>query len=732
MNKLFLLAFLLPACTKPDETDSGIDTDDPLVDNAPIRSCDVVVKTTAPAGVTSVALGGRFNDWTPVAMADADGDGTWEYDLGELRPGTYGHKFIFDDVWETLPPDVRSTWDDGVENRALVVGDCERPQLDAVAGTADADGNLTASFRFTRAAHGAPLDAGSVVVTVGGEPVDADVDASTGIIAVDVSGLAPGKVSVRVHAEDVEGNTPENGDGFLPLWVEAEPFIWQSGLMYYVFLDRFKDGGDSGLGPIAGTRYGTDYLGGDLVGARQKLDDGYFDTLGIRTIWLSPINQNPDQSYIGSSGDYFSGYHGYWPIKGREVEDRLGTTSEPAADALKSFIDTAHEHGIRVIFDSVLNHVHEQHEYIDEHPEWFTADPCPCGSSAECSWDGNPIGCWFTDYLPDLDYKQQAVVDQSVSDLMYWVEVYDVDGFRVDAAKHMDHVILRTTSLALKERYERAGGAHLYTVGETFVGAGGQGAIMDYVAPYELDGQFDFTLLYPLRNAIGSGQGFRGLASEVRSSDAAYGDSVDWMSVFLGNHDVDRYSTYIAGCRAEWQLFGGCADVLDQGSPSDITGDEWDLVNKLSMSFAFVTTQPGVPLIYYGDEIGLAGSSDPDNRRLMPWTDWSLAQTTLHDRVAELGQLRLQTPALQTGERVELWVDDSLYVYARDNGNGDVAIVAMATAERSQSIPMPTRLSLEGTGLHNALADTRSISVSGGAATIELHPWEYVVFVPNE
>lgn len=728
-ERLALIALLaLTACKKDGDSDP-VDTD-VTASSAPIRACDVTLRIEAPDGVTQVDVAGQWSDFDPQPMTDDDGDGVFERWLGELRPGTWGYKLLWDGAWETVPPDVYTTWNDGFENRALVVGDCERPELAVISGSANAEGTVEIELLFTRAADGALLDASSVIATVGDELATVEADPETGRITVRRDGLGPGKYSVRVYAADTEGRAPESGDAFLPLWVEPEPFVWQSGVLYYGFLDRFADGGDHGLGSIDGSQYGTDYLGGDLVGAREKLEEGWFDELGVRSIWLSPLNQNPDAAYVGSGGHYYTGYHGYWPTKAREVEDRLGTTEISGDQALRDFVDSAHAHGIRVVMDVVLNHVHEDHEYITSHPDWFGVEPCPCTTDAgPCNWDTNPLGCWFTTYLPDLDYRNQEIVDQTVDDVLWWIETYDIDGLRVDAAKHMDHVILRTLSMRLRDRYETAGGAPFYLVGETFVGQGGQGLIMDYVAPYELDGQFEFPLLYPIRTSIGQGGGFRGLASEVKASDAAYGEWVHEMSPFMGNHDVGRYATDIAGC-STWSLFGGCEDVLMAGSPSSMTDAEWNLVNRLSMSYAFVVTQPGVPLLYYGDEVGLAGAGDPDNRRLMPWGTRSLAQETLLARFRELGQLRTQIPALQTGERTELWVDDSLYVYARDNGGGDVAIVAMAMADRVQDVPIPTGLSLEGKTVSNALADTRSYTVSGGNMTVTLNAWEYVVLTP--
>ncbi|TNE88269.1 MAG: glycosyl hydrolase [Deltaproteobacteria bacterium] len=722
-----LALVLLAGC--PAKDDPVEDTGDTLA-VGPQRGCDVAVTASFP-NASTVEIAGRFNDWTPQAMTDSGG-GVWERSLGPLVPGTYGHKFIIDGNWETLPPDVPSTWDDGTENRALRVGDCDRPLLEPIEGSATADGSLTASFQFTRGATGAGLDLDSVLATVGGEPVDIAFDAETGRIDIAVTGLSEGKHSVILEVADTEGEPAEPGVAYLPLWVEPEPFDWEDGVLYFVFTDRFRSAETPDPWPtIPGAIRGTDYMGGDLVGALEAMEEGWFDELGVRTIWLSPVYDNPDQSFYGADGTLYTGYHGYWPIDGRTVEPRWGTMDTSGEQALAAFVDAAHERGMRVVLDTVMNHVHEQHTWIDDHPEWFTASPCVCTTDAgACNWDSNPIGCWFTDYLPDLDYRQQDVVDASIEDAWWWMHTFDIDGFRVDAAKHMDHVAMRTLSMTLRDRVETPGGAEIYLVGETFTGRGSQGLIMDYVAPYELDGQFDFPLYYAIRGAIGGGGGFRTLADEVRAGDSAYGADVHRMSPFMGNHDIERYATAIGGCPS-WALFEGCRDVLGEGSTTAMTTEEWDIVNKMSVSWAFTVTQPGPPLLYYGDEIGLAGAGDPDNRRLMPWGTRSMAQQTLLDRLRVLSKLRVQSRALQRGERRELWVDDDLYVYARDAGNGEVAIVAlrMGGSTRTESVPIPGDLGIDGRSFTDGVAGSRSFTVTGGNASITLDPWEYAVFL---
>ncbi len=719
-----LTLLVLAGC--PANDDTGLEPA-----TGPERDCDVTFTHVAPEGVLAVEIAGRFNAWTPQPMTASDEAGVHTRWLGALAAGTYGYKVIYDGTWQEPRPEVPTTWEGGVENQALVVGDCRKPALRTVAGEATATGALTATFQFDRAEDGAPLDPAAVDITVGGLPASAvganiAIDPDTGRITLSATGLPDGKHTVRVTARDTAGLAPEHGDAFLPLWVEPTPYTWQSGVLYYIFLDRFADGGGADT-LIDGTEFdGTNFLGGDLVGAREALEDGWFDALGVTSLWLSPVYDNPEQAYPGSGGWHYTGYHGYWPIDPRGVEARLGTDTISGEAALRDLVDAAHARGIRVMLDLVLNHVHEDHPYVATFG--LDGEPCVCTDQpGACNWNTNPLGCWFTDYLPDLDYRDQRVVDQMVADVQWWAETFDVDGFRVDAAKHMDHVILRTLSHRLRERYTAPGGAPFYLVGETFVGRGEQGAIMEYVADHELDGQFDFPLLYPIRDAIGRDQGFGGLASEVRAGDAAYGRFVHGMSPFMGNHDIERYATYIAGCD-DWMLFGGCQDVL--GTPGGPTEEQQGLIDRLALSWAFVVTQPGVPLLYYGDEIGLAGAGDPDNRRMMPWT-FTASQQTLLERVQALAQVRRDVPALQTGDRRELWVDDTLYAYGRYGPGLDGAIVVLNRgAQRSQTMAAPAALGLAGRTLTDALGSGSSATVANGEVTVTIGPMQALVLVP--
>ncbi len=695
MRHIIVTLGLVAACSSPS-------TPPPTKpDAADVKSCAVVLESRGATGVA-----GEFNDWAEVAFDDG------ELSLGDLPPGDYAYALVTDGERERPPTNTFTKWVDGVEYRALRVGDCAVPEW-RVESADISVGRLEAEFAFVSASGGATLDPDSIVARAGAIDLPTMVDVETGRVSVSFELPTPGKYTVHLSASDVDG---KSADLWLPMWFENEPFVWQDALLYLVFTDRFRDadgsGGDqpTGVAPIAS------YQGGDFAGVTQAIKDGYFADLGVNSLWLSPVYENPDGGFIGADGvNNFVGYHGYWPVDSLIAETRFG-----GDEALHELIREAHARGMRIVFDIVLNHVHEDHPYCTETPE-FCATTCVCGTPG-CGYDEKPRECQFAPYLPDLDYRNHAIVQRVTADVLELTRKFDVDALRIDAAKHMDHVIMRTLRLRLAE-LEAQGAAPFWLIGETFTFD--RGEIMQYVNDTELHGQFDFPLFGAIRGVFAQGGSFRDLEGAAAASQREYGKHYSWMSPFLGNHDVERFATLWAG-NSEGG-FGNTPDLMADGT-TEIT--QWDLINRLSMAFAFLLTQPGIPLVYYGDEVGLAGAGDPDNRRFMPGTLNANRQELLA-RVQQIGQLRGEITALRRGGRKELWINDDMYVYVRDAGPGEVAIVAMNKGSGAQTaeVQVPSALGLTGAMLTSRNSD-RSARIIDGVFSLTLDPWEYVILTP--
>lgn len=690
------------------------------------RSCSTEVTFNAPQSAGSVSIAGEFNQWDEAANPLALTNGQWGTSL-VLEPGEYAYKFVVDGAYEGAPPiDVPTKWADGFENRSLNVLDCARPTWKILSSDVTPQGQVRVQLKFVSGRDGASVDPQNIKVTVGDVAVSPTVDPMTGAVSVMHQAPSYGKVTVKVWGQDTQGQTPEVEPLWLPLWHEAQQFDWQDAVMYLIFTDRFLDSdGTSPVEPIPNVKPIAGYMGGDFKGIIDKIDEGYFEQMGVNLLWLSPIYENTEKAWVGGDGvSMFTGYHGYWPTDSLNAETRYGDAQADANARLKELIDKAHARGIRVLFDVVHNHVHEEHNWCKDSPEWC-AITCTCGSDG-CSWDDKPLTCQFAPYLPDLSYQNHAILQRQVHDTMELARKFDIDGFRVDAAKHMDHVIMRRLRQELNAMEARSGIAPFYTVGETYTFTDGHGLIMQYVGDHELHGQFDFPLLYPIRDVFGKSASFRTLDAAVATSAREYGDAYRWMSPFLGNHDIPRFVTEAVGnSEGPW---GNTPDIMGQGGADAIDDGQWNIINRLSMAFAFLLTQPGVPLIYYGDEVGLAGAGDPDNRRMMDWT-WNAGQQELMGRVRALGRIRQDLKPLRRGKMTQLWVDDDLYVYARHSAPDEVVLVAMnkGSSMRQEVVTIPNTLSLANT-IFQSVNSEREVVVNSTGAQITLNPWEYAIF----
>ena len=210
-----------------------------------------------------------------------------------------------------------------------------------------------------------------------------------------------------VTAKDLAGQSPAEPLR-LVFWVESETFVWKDALIYMAMTDRFKNSNPAndpapitldGQGQTISVDPREDYHGGDFAGVTAKIEDGTFDRLGITVLWISPFNTNPSDAWVASDNVHMvSGFHGYWPTKARAVDPRFGT-----ADELHALVTAAHAHGMRVIQDLVIQHVHQEHEYLATHPEWFNTTGCICGTN-NCDWTVHRLDCLFTSYMPNIDW----------------------------------------------------------------------------------------------------------------------------------------------------------------------------------------------------------------------------------------------------------------------------------------------------------------------------------------
>lgn len=427
----------------------------------------------------------------------------------------------------------------------------------------------------------------------------------------------------------------------------------QAQIMYFMLVDRFKNGDKSNDHPLnrPDVNHKVDYWGGDLSGLKQTIDDGYFKRLGVNTLWISPLNQNPMEPYgfYAPKNTKFSGYHGYWPISSSKVDFRFGTNQE-----LKSLVADAHTKDMNILLDYVAHHVHKEHPFYKQHPELATPLYLPDGTLNTERWDDQRLTTWFDTFMPTLDLMNPKVAEIFTDSAMYWLNEFKLDGFRHDACKHIPEQFWRKLTLKIKKQNQ---GKVLYQIGESY---GSPQLISSYVNTGMLDGQFDFNV-YDIANVTFAGVGggdLQKVESVLTSSLYTYG-SHNLMGNISGNQDKPRFMSLASGDLK----FG--EDSKAAGWSREIGITDSTAYNKLFLMHAFNLTIPGIPIIYYGDEIGLTGGNDPDCRRMMKFEGLNNREIALRDKVAKLAHLRSENPVLIYGDFMNIITTKDTWVFAR-------------------------------------------------------------------
>lgn len=687
--RFLCLAAVLCACARSNVAPvAGPDAGPGL----PRRSCGQILtyKEAKPTAI-EVAAAGEWNGFAQQKLSLGE-DGVWRLPLA-LAPGEYAYKLVVDGQYVLDPSTGYTKYSGGVENSDLRVDDCNAPLLDLVSWKVTGAA-LDGALQITDGAGGNGIDASGLALTLDGAPLPARGFTPDGAIQLHADGLATGKHLIRANFNDRKGAPAK--ELYLPFWIEDQPFDWRDATLYFAMVDRFQNGDPSNDRPVPGAPFQSNFQGGDFAGLKARIDAGWLDQLGIRALWISNPMKQPAGSWPGSDGRQYTGYHGYWPASATEVDPRFGTAAE-----LKALVDTAHQHGIRVLLDFVAKHVHTGHPWWQQYQATAFFNPltlangqqCTCNDQGACPYAA-PTGlvCWFTPYLPAVNYTDHDAVLAMEETAVRWMKDTGADGLRVDAVKQFQHIVGTTLRARLHDEFERTG-LSVYMVGETFTGgwssdpAQGQNLIKQYVSPHELSGQFDFPLYWELRNAFAQPSPSLQPLSDLLSQTFTFYGPAAVMSPFLGNHDVARFISEAAG-----QDVSNNAAFNNPPQPptaaSPYTG--------LELAFTVLLTVPGMPLIYQGDEFAMPGASDPDNRRMMRFDGFTALQQQVLDRVRKLAQTRRADTVLRRGDYLTLLVDSQVLVYARQLPGQPARIVALNrdSGEQKRTISIPAGVTL--------------------------------------
>jgi len=362
-----------------------------------------------------------------------------------------------------------------------------------------------------------------------------------------------------------------------PATSTGQPGWWINRVFYEVFVRSFADGNGDGIGDLKG-----------LTARLDQLNDGNPATtsdLGVTGLWLMPTFPSPS-------------YHGY------DVTDYRGVNPDYGSlDDMRALVKAAHQRGMAVILDLPLNHTSNRNP-------WFVDSEAPGSAHADWYvWAKEPQGNnWFSDGnryyyaafgpdLPDLNVANPAVTAELTGDAAFWLDDVGVDGFRLDAAKYMvedgpttqntpaTHAWLGTLRRSLQAK--SPGALLLGEVWDT-------SRISSSYVPSDLDMTFDFTVASGYVDAAGSGDA-SSIGRILAKVTTLY--PTGEFGAFLTNHDMDRVATTLKG---------------DTG--------------KLRLAAEMLLTGPGVPFVYYGEEIGMTGQK-PDERIRTPMR-WDASEPT--------------------------------------------------------------------------------------------------------
>lgn len=556
-------------------------------------------------------------------------------------------------------------------------------------------------------------------------------------------------------APDPYSHTGDAADRSLVRNTLAHPA--QDDVFYFVLPDRFDNGdqsNDTGNDAGGGTdadilRHGYEpqhkgyYHGGDLVGLSARLD--YLKQLGITAIWMAPIFRNrPVQCGSTVSIDTCSAaYHGYWITDFTDVDPHFGTKAQ-----LRRFVDGAHELGIKVFFDIVINHTADVIKYAEPSDAYISKRSEPYRDASGTPFDDRDYAgtgtfppldpaisfpytpvfateadetakqpAWLNDPtlyhnrgnstfagesseygdffgLDDLFTEQPRVVDGMIEIHKSWISDYGIDGYRIDTVKHVNMEFWQAFGPAIQNHAAAEGKRDFFMFGEVFDGD------PRYTSRFTTEGKLpavlDFGFMYEARSFASSGPTNK--LRDFFAKDDFYTDADSnayRLPTFLGNHDIGRIGT-----------------ALRQDNPD--AGDA-ELLARDKLAHALMYFSRGMPVVYYGDEQGFVGDGgdrdaredmfgsavDEYNDNDLIGTDATTAEASfnqshpLYQALKAYAGVRRSHEALRRGVQIQRFSTDQAGIYAfsriATQGNRQQEyVLAFNNAETEQSATFAT------------------------------------------
>lgn len=496
-----------------------------------------------------------------------------------------------------------------------------------------------------------------------------------------------------------------------------KPFRWENATIYFLLTDRFNNGNRKNdfKHPVEAAPY-RGFMGGDVQGITDKIEDGYFNKLGVDAIWMTPLVENITASVDEGTGISY-GFHGYWTKDWTAFDARIGSKNDIA-----NMVKTAHKNGLRVIFDVVINHTGPVTPEDTQWPdEWVRTEPTCTYQNYETT-----TACTLVKNLPDIrtesksevqlpsflmeKWKSEGRYEQEVAELdafftrtnyprrpyyyiIKWltdlIRDFGIDGFRVDTAKHAEEDVwkaLYEEALKAHQEWKTAHPGELvedtkfYMVGEVYNYYAGNGRSFDFG-----DRKVDYF-----------NYGFDALINFDFKGDAtrSYNDLFTKYDKLLhGPLQGKSVLNYISS--------------HDDGSPYDKKRSKpYEAGTKLLLT-------QGAAQIYYGDEtarsLNVAASGDASLRSYMNWDEIMAGEkANVLAHWQKIGQFRRNHPSIGAGKHFT--INPKPYVFGRkydDKKVDDMVVCALDVPKGKKTVPVQVFFK-EGTIVRDAYSGLKS------------------------
>jgi glycosidase len=565
--------------------------------------------------------------------------------------------------------------------------------------------------------------------------------------------------SAEVPAPEAEVKAPSissNKTDYLTRNIQDEVF-------YFVMPDRFHNAkSENDMGdPSRPISYGgydptkiRSFHGGDIAGLEAKLD--YIDSLGITSIWMTPILRNKAIQQDGIA------HHGYWVVDFTEIDPHFGSN-----DDLKSLIEAAHERDIKVFFDIITNHTADVIKYEECHdqtgkfkntekngcafisseelqagkrytpfvlenekqakvPAWLN-DPKYYNNQGDSFWEGESAVKGDFVGLDDIDTSQAEVISGLTEVFKDLISDFRPDGFRIDTVKHVDIEFWQSFGPDIIEHAQSIGLPEFFIFGEVY--DGNPAGLSKFTTKGKLPSVLDFSFAFNTNDVVFNNKSLTQLSNlfdnddYYRDADSTPNDLLN----FLGNHDMGRVGHFI------------------QKGASEASASEQLALAKIAHAFMYFSR--GVPVVYYGDEQGFTGDGgDVDARENMDpskvdsYNDNTLLGTNkttaddnfdqshpLYIELAKLSSLRSEHQSLRRGEHINRLVDDEKRIYAFSRIQTMDMIDHMVVLNLSNETQQTTLRA--GMSEYSKIAgiEENTVELSGDQLMLSLAPYSYTI-----